>query len=877
MTPIRAFLRNWKVFLVFLLILAGGVYALRQQKGQAMNPFLPAPVRMQPQIELQFNQVVMQGRQKGVKRWNIWSKQVQISQDQQFVYFENRPHGSFYNLKDWAATESAPLTQPSGPPLPFPGAVRVGSMGQPLSAVVPPPLPNDPRVPLPSPSPSYYTGKVRSADWVADRAEFDTYAESLRLKGHVIITTDEKDQVKTDTVEYRSREKLVLMPQPLTFRSHEEATVAARQATADMRIDTLDLKGRVKVHSRLKQNGKPSTSSVDIEGENIRVDRPNKLYVAKQAVAIRQDDATIKTESATYDQGLKTTSIDVPVEVVQTPKDEPKTTLNGDSLTMYHAERRLLVEGAVKLVREPDWRPEKNQKPEKAGKNSKNQKNQKSKNDRKAKLRMALKRERSTITADRMEYWTGTKDARFDGNVIAYQREKRAVGDQAVMDNRRGTITLDGNVRLTQIKGNWLVRAGLVDAKKPDKDRDETLKNKTTIDSDSLQIDQRTNDAVANGHVIVRQKGKVATSNRALYSDREQTTTLTEEVRIRQEDTGEWMTASKVVFHHDTEQFEAYGSGAQRAEAEFGLDSKDEKGEKTRILSETLANDRKALKSLATGKVQIKQGDLTIRSERAHYDQKGKISSVDVPVEVVQQPKNEPQTTLTGKALTMFHRQKRALVTGDVKLVRKGVPTAQPADGSRREKLKAAIKREDTTITGDKMEYWTDKKDAKFDGHVVVFQKEKKAEGDQCFLDHKKGTITLTGKVKLTQIKGDWLVGAGLVDTSNPDKERDEALNNPVTIECDKLVIDQKTNNCVATGKIVTIRQKTKTATSKKTVYLDAKQTTTLTDDVHIKREDTGEWMKADKAVLHHDTDRFEAYGLPKKRVETEFSLDDKK
>ncbi|MGE5708064.1 MAG: hypothetical protein ACM3YO_07000, partial [Bacteroidota bacterium] len=125
MNLIRSFFRNWKVFLVFLLILAGGVYALRQQKGQALNPFLPAPVRMQPQIELQFNKVVMQGRQKGVKRWNIWSKQVQISQDQQFVYFENRPHGSFYNLKDWAATESA-SPQPAGQPLPFPGAVRVG-------------------------------------------------------------------------------------------------------------------------------------------------------------------------------------------------------------------------------------------------------------------------------------------------------------------------------------------------------------------------------------------------------------------------------------------------------------------------------------------------------------------------------------------------------------------------------------------------------------------------------------------------------------------------------------------------------------------------------------------------------------------------------
>ena len=827
--------RVWRVLLIFLLIVLGGLYLLKKQDGKAINPFLPAAVRMQPQIELQFNEVVMQGRQKGTKRWNIWAKQVQISQDQQYVYFENHPKGSFYNLKDWSASASTTTTA--------------------VPAMVPPtinaPVPGYPAVP--SPSPSYYTGKVRTADWTANRAEYDTYAESLKLQGNAVLVTDEKDELKTELLEYRTRQNSVAIPKKMTFLSHDKSRIAADQASADIKLEKLDLKGKVSVFSPMKN----STSSVFIKAEKIDCDRPAKVFLAREKVDILQEDTRIKTEAARYDQGAKITAIDVPVEVIQKPKNEPQTVLTGESLTMYHQEKRVLVEGDVKLVREGE------KKEEKASKGGRN-----------AKLRKALKKERTFITGDRMEYWTDRKDARFDGHVTAYQKEKRAEGDQSVVDNARGTIVMHGHVRLTQIKGDWLVRAKLVKKNPGDKEQKETLSSKATLTCDDLEIDQRSNDATATGSVVLRQKSKVATSDQAIFSDKNQTITLLENVRIKKEDTGEWMTAQKAVFHQDSEKFEAFGSPQKQAEAEFGLDKKEKK---SRIVADEIRDDKKANQAYAFGHVKIKQEDVEIKAERARYDMLKKISTIDVPVEVLQKPKNQPQTTLTGKSLVMMHAQKKVLVNGDVKLVRQGNPNAQAPDPSRKEKLKTAFKKEDTVITGDRMEYWTDKKDAKFIGKVIVLQKEKKAEGDECFLDNARGTITLTGKVKLTQIKGDWLVREGLVDDSTPDKDRDEAIENQSTVDCDKLVIDQKTNNALATGKLVTIKQKNKTAISKKTFYEDKAQTTTLTEDVYVKREDTGEWMKAQRAVFHHDKDRFEAYGTPKARVETEFGLDDGK
>lgn len=295
-----------------------------------------------------------------------------------------------------------------------------------------------------------------------------------------------------------------------------------------------------------------------------------------------------------------------------------------------------------------------------------------------------------------------------------------------------------------------------------------------------------------------------------------------------------------------------------------------------RILSETLTYDRKASLAVLSGDVKIFQEDTTIETEQVRHDSKAKISYIEVPFTLVQIKPPDPKTTLKGKKMTFYHNEKRVFVDGDVWLLRSAVPGAQPADSSKKEKLKAALKHEDTFIQSNQMTYWTDKKDADFVGQVLAYQKEKRAEGDHAVLDNATKKITMDGHVVLTQIKGDWLVREGIVDTRKPDPERDKAIKEKTVATGDRLEIDQVTNDSVLTGNMVKIDQKDRHATGRRAVYSDQDQTITLTEDVKIRRE-SGDWITADRAVFHVDNDKFEAYGGKGQQVETEFLLEDEK
>ena len=274
------------------------------------------------------------------------------------------------------------------------------------------------------------------------------------------------------------------------------------------------------------------------------------------------------------------------------------------------------------------------------------------------------------------------------------------------------------------------------------------------------------------------------------------------------------------------------------------------------------------------GKVRIIQEDTTITTERVKHDAKGKISFIEVPFTLVQEKAPDPKTTLNGDKMTFYHNEKRVFVDGSVKLKREGTPDAKAQEGTKRDKVKTALKKEDTYIESEKMTYWTDRKDADFTGKVHAYQKEKKATADHALLNNSQDKIFMDGNVVLTQIKGDWLVREGIVDTSKPDAERDKVIKDKTVMTGDKLEIDQRTNDAVMTGKIVRVEQKGRVATSERAVFSDKDQTITMTQNVKIRR-DTGDWINADKAVFHTDNDRFEAFGGQGGQVESEFMLEE--
>jgi lipopolysaccharide export system protein LptA len=309
-------------------------------------------------------------------------------------------------------------------------------------------------------------------------------------------------------------------------------------------------------------NSTPSSVSnkderIHITSDYMKYDRKGKTAFCNGNVIIVQADQTISTAEVQFDQGAKISYMNKPVHVVQKKLDDPQTTLDSGRMTVFHKEKRLIAEGGSKMVRAKNP----NAKPKGAGD--------------KAKMEAAIKKEDTVITSDSLEYWTIRKDASFKKDVVMINGQKKAWGDTAFQDNSKNTFTLDGHVRVVQINGSWLVKEGLVKAESPDEARDEALRERSTLTSDHLVLDQATNDAIATGNIVrVEQKGKVATGKRAVFSDKEHTITMTENVRVQQAN-GDWLTAMKAVFHNDTEVFEAFSGGPTQVQTEFDVPNKD--------------------------------------------------------------------------------------------------------------------------------------------------------------------------------------------------------------------------------------------------------------------------------------------------------------
>lgn len=190
--------RAWPVYLTLVAVLAGGTWWLSRQEP-VQSPILPdVVVEMEPHIELLFTGVKMQGREKGTVRWAITADEVSSSQNQQFVYFDENPRGTFFNLKDWEPSSDA-------------------------------------------------TSSNRKVDWVADKAEYDSLSEAMTIKGNAVFTTDEQDVITTEEVFYSARLKEVRMPQPVELLSHNGTFIKADRATADIEIEAVDLRGNVEL------------------------------------------------------------------------------------------------------------------------------------------------------------------------------------------------------------------------------------------------------------------------------------------------------------------------------------------------------------------------------------------------------------------------------------------------------------------------------------------------------------------------------------------------------------------------------------------------------------------------------------------------------
>ena len=212
--PNWPWLRAWPVYLLAIGAAGGTYYFVTHRPAGTGDTVLPPSVKLESNIEIQFGDVTMQGRQKGIQRWTIQSPKVKLSKDGRFTYFEPNPTGNFVNLKDWNQADAA------------------------------------------ASSPATPATQTRALTWTADKARFDSFTEDLEIEGKALVTTDEHDVIKTEKINYKSRTKAIEMPKPVDISMKKGTTMKADSLTANSDAEVMELRGHVVLDTKVNDEEK---------------------------------------------------------------------------------------------------------------------------------------------------------------------------------------------------------------------------------------------------------------------------------------------------------------------------------------------------------------------------------------------------------------------------------------------------------------------------------------------------------------------------------------------------------------------------------------------------------------------------------------------
>lgn len=171
----------------------------------------------------------------------------------------------------------------------------------------------------------------------------------------------------------------------------------------------------------------------------------------------------------------------------------------------------------------------------------------------------------SRVLADRVTFFADEKkDFTAAGHILVFQGSKTAVAERALYRQPKNKLLLEGKVKTVIEKARAILKEDTAKKLKSEEAR-KLLKEKTVLTSDTLEMSTKNGDAVAEGSVVVTQKGREGKAEQAVYNDKSEDITLTGNVFLKKQK--EWIKCQSILVSVKNETFEAVGS----VEAEFKL------------------------------------------------------------------------------------------------------------------------------------------------------------------------------------------------------------------------------------------------------------------------------------------------------------------
>ena len=145
----------------------------------------------------------------------------------------------------------------------------------------------------------------------------------------------------------------------------------------------------------------------------------------------------------------------------------------------------------------------------------------------------------------------------MSGSIEVTQKNKTAVADNAVYDDKLKTVVLSSNVKAVIVKLKNIMKEKSAEKVKGEEAKG-ALQEKTVITCNRLRLSTENGDCTAYGKVLVSQKDKEAKSDEAFYQEENENIILTGNVYMKRKN--DWVKANKVIVSVDKETFEAIGA-----------------------------------------------------------------------------------------------------------------------------------------------------------------------------------------------------------------------------------------------------------------------------------------------------------------------------
>lgn len=167
------------------------------------------------------------------------------------------------------------------------------------------------------------------------------------------------------------------------------------------------------------------------------------------------------------------------------------------------------------------------------------------------------KKGRTTLSCDRAVFYTADKATiEVSGDVVIIQKNKAARANSGVYYESTKKLDLSGQVGCVIEKANKILKQETVQSiHSPEGQK--IIQEKTFLTAEAVSFSTETGDFMASDNVYVSQKTRLAKSNKAEYSEKDNRLELTDNVWMKKPDG--WIKSNKIIVSVKDETFEAVG------------------------------------------------------------------------------------------------------------------------------------------------------------------------------------------------------------------------------------------------------------------------------------------------------------------------------